>query len=69
MTIYEAAAVAGRDYITPEDVHDAYASGCSADAIRRDVLLVLGRVSGVGAEDAGLCAFVAATLDDVQEEP
>lgn len=48
----------GRDYITPEDVGDALKK-FDADKVRLDVLEVLGKQAGFGAEDKGLCAFVA----------
>lgn len=54
------AAQAGRDYITPEDVEQAMNENADdPHAIRIDVLEVLGIQTDFGAEDAGLCAFVA----------
>jgi len=48
----------GRDYITPEDVSDAL-KNVPKGRVRLDVLAVLGKQTNFGAEDAGLCAFVA----------
>lgn len=48
----------GRDYITPEDITAALRH-YSAERVRLDVLAVLGKQTHFGAEDAGLCAFVA----------
>lgn len=47
-----------RKYITPEDVSDAL-SGHPPDRVRLDVLEVLGKQTDFGAEDGGLCAFIA----------
>lgn len=47
-----------RDYITPGDVEDAL-RWFDVNQVRLDVLEVLGKHSGYGAEDVGLCAFVA----------
>lgn len=47
-----------RKYITPEDITAALKES-SADQVRRDVLAVLGNSTNYGAEDFGLCAFVA----------
>lgn len=47
-----------RDYITPEDVNDALKT-THKDRVRLDVLAVLGKQASFGAEDSGLCAFVA----------
>lgn len=47
---------AGRDYITPQDVTAAFRLH-SKTKVRLDVLEVLGGLAG--AEDRGLCAFVA----------
>ena len=49
---------AGRDYITPEDIADALKVS-PVDTVRLDVLAVLGGTTGFGAEDRGLCAYVA----------
>ena len=46
----------GRDYITPEDVSQAINEDNDVTKVRLDVLEVL---SGWGAEDSGLCAFIA----------
>jgi len=48
----------GRDYITPEDITEAFKTN-SEDKVRLDVLEVMGNTSGFGWEDATLCAFVA----------
>jgi hypothetical protein len=48
-----------RQYITPEDVTDALKRGIDKDKVRLDVLEVLGAQTEFGAEDAGLCAFIA----------
>lgn len=48
----------GRNYITPEDVNDALQDS-PADTVRLDVLAVLGKQTKFGAEDYGLCAFIA----------
>ncbi len=48
----------GRDYITPEDVGDALRT-VPLERVRRDVLAVLAHQTDFGAEDSGLCAFVA----------
>lgn len=48
----------GRDYVTPEDVGEALKTD-SVEIVRRDVLQVLGKQAGFGAEDASLCAFIA----------
>lgn len=51
-----------RDYITPEDVADTLKEANTffeVAKVREDVLEVLGKQAGFGAEDAGLCAFVA----------
>ena len=52
------AAVAGRNYITPEDVSKAF-ERYDPHMVRIDVLEVLGKKTEFGAEDASLCAFVA----------
>jgi hypothetical protein len=50
-------------YITPEDVSDALKQkGSLLDVnaiIREDLLEVLGKQTLYGAEDAGLCAYIA----------
>jgi hypothetical protein len=56
--IIEIAKTEGRDYITPEDVADALKK-FDVNKVRLDVLEVLGKQVGFGAEDCGLCAFVA----------
>lgn len=58
-SIFAIAKAKGREYITPEDVTDSFDSGYPAERVRMDVLRTLGRVSGFGAEDESLCAFVA----------
>ena len=61
---------AGRDYITPEDVQQAMdESADDSHGIRIDVLEVLGKQTDFGAEDAGLCAFVAFKGPNVKTEP
>lgn len=57
-SVTEIARAAGRSYITPEDVSDALERRPSAK-VRLDVLEVLGKQTDFGAEDAGLCAFIA----------
>ncbi|HXE63260.1 MAG TPA: hypothetical protein VN519_06940 [Bryobacteraceae bacterium] len=52
------AAMDNRDYITPEDVNIALKDN-PADIVRLHTLHVLGKQAGIGAEDPGLCAFVA----------
>ena len=47
-----------REYITPEDVSQAL-EHYSAERVRLDLLEVLGKQTPFGAEDSGLCAFVA----------
>jgi hypothetical protein len=56
--VTEIAKTDGRDYITPEDVNEALRRH-DISKVRLDVLEVLGRHAGFGAEDAGLCAYVA----------
>jgi len=58
-TVRQIARSAGRDYITPEDIHDAIESGIEKEKLQDEVLLILGGVAGFGAEDAECCAFVA----------
>lgn len=50
---------AGRDYITPEDVQQAIDDGVSPIDVASAVLAVIGNQTQFGAEDPGLCAFVA----------
>lgn len=52
----------GRLYITPEDVEEALMN-IDKDVVRIDVLAVLGKQTRFGAEDSGLCAFVAWKAD------
>ena len=47
-----------RDYIAPEDVHDAFKDN-SVDKVRKDVLEILADSSGFGVEDRSLTAWVA----------
>jgi hypothetical protein len=47
-----------RVYITPEDITEAFKSN-DETTVRLDVLEVLGDISGFGAEDRSLCAYVA----------
>lgn len=49
----------GRDYITPEDVTEAFERGYDVDKVRLDVLEIFGDNAGFGVEDRGLTAFVA----------
>lgn len=53
------AKLAGRDYVTPEDVGDAIKQGNDVTKVRLDVLEILAENAGWGAEDSGLCAFIA----------
>lgn len=48
----------GRSYITPEDVK-ACVRKFGVTKTRLDVLQVLRNITNFGAEDAGLCAFLA----------
>jgi len=48
----------GRDYITSEDIREAFET-IPVDIVRLHVLEILGNGGGVGAEDSTLCAFVA----------
>lgn len=59
MSVISRAEAAGREYITPEDVQDAIDAGEPIADIRLDVLGVIGKALGMGAEDASLCAFLA----------
>ena len=53
------AAKQGRNYITPEDVTQAFNDHQNdPHGVRIDLLEVLGSVAGFGAEDAKLCAFI-----------
>lgn len=52
----------GRSYITPGDVSAALGTSEVGD-VRLAVLDVLGNQTGFGAEDGGLCAFLAAQGD------
>lgn len=56
--VVELAKTRGRDYITPEDVSDAIRAG-NVPEVRRDVLEVIAKCAGAGAEDASLCAYIA----------
>jgi len=47
-----------RDYITPEDIGEAFKSN-PEDKVRKDVLEVLASGSGFSWEDGKLCAYVA----------
>jgi hypothetical protein len=58
--VIEIAEKEGRYYITPEDVEQAMNENSDdPHGIRIDVLEVLGKQTAFGAEDSGLCAFVA----------
>ena len=49
----------GRNYITPEDVNEAFRIHHEDyHAVRIDLLEILGGHAGIGAEDRILCAFV-----------
>lgn len=54
--VMEIARKDGRDYITPEDVTDAFKDN-EVEVVRLAVLEVLG--NKMGAEDSSCCAFVA----------
>lgn len=59
-TVTKIANDAGRDYITPEDVQQAMKEHRNdPHRVRIDVLEVLGKQTAYGAEDSGLCSFVA----------
>jgi len=59
-SITEIAKKYGRDYITPEDVREAFKkSRFSSQRVRLEVLEVLAKQTEYGAEDSSLCAFVA----------
>ena len=54
------AAAKGLNHITPEDVQAAIdAHPDDIHRVRIDLLEVLGRQTDFGAEDSGLCAFIA----------
>ena len=55
--------VAGGGVVTPEDIGDAFRAGEDVAAVRLEVLAVLGKIAGLGAEDPGCCAFVAFEAD------
>lgn len=57
-TVTRFADKADRMYITPEDVEKALLVSPPC-RVRADVLAVIGRQTGYGAEDVPLCAFVA----------
>jgi hypothetical protein len=46
------------NYITPEDVTEALKM-FPVSRVRRDLLEILGKIAKYGAEDSGLCAFIA----------
>lgn len=58
VSIMQIAKRAGRDYITPADVSEALKNS-DRDSVRLDVLAVIGKQTQFGAEDIGLCAFIA----------
>ena len=58
-SVIEIAKKHGRKYITPEDITEALENDCPETKIQLDVLQVLGNITGYGAEDKSLCAFVA----------
>lgn len=49
----------GEFYITPEGVADALDAGADPVSVAREVLAILGKQANVGAEDGGLCAYIA----------
>lgn len=49
----------GRDYVTPEDVDEAFKSGIEANIVRLEVLQIIGKQTEFGIEDSSLCAFIA----------
>ena len=55
----EKAKLAGREYITPEDVQEAVNEGVNKLALCDELLAILGKQRDLGAEDSGLCAFIA----------
>lgn len=56
--VTEVALEDGRDYITHEDVSEAIKRS-DEYTVRMNVLEVIGKQTTFGAEDAGLCAFIA----------
>ena len=48
-----------RDYITPEDIQDAIDGDAPKIEIWDELLAILGKQRGLGAEDASLCCFLA----------
>ena len=56
MRVWEVARLHGRDYVTPEDVREALATGVSKTDMWLDVLQA---IEAKAAEDVSLCAFVA----------
>lgn len=55
----ELAAEHKRDYITPEDVQEAINAGAERLFLWEELLAILGKQRSLGAEDAGLCCFIA----------
>ena len=53
------AKTAERDYITPEDVQAAIDAEVGKLELWDELLAILGKQRGLGAEDAGLCCFIA----------
>jgi hypothetical protein len=49
-----------RNTVTPEDVADAVEAGADPSVVATEVLRILGKTTGWGAEDPGLVAFMAA---------
>lgn len=49
----------GRDYVTPEDITEAFSEGYDESRVRLEVLALIGGETGFGMEDSALCAFVA----------
>jgi len=67
-TIFDIAKAEGRDYVTPEDISDSIKSGCPKETLQSDVLKLLGRQAGFGAEDSSLCAFIAWRFEEESTE-
>ena len=59
--LVEHAARDGRGYVTPEDIGEILTVAPERRVeIAMALLRIIGRIDGAGAEDASLCAFVAA---------
>lgn len=46
-----------RDYVTPEDIKDAFEIN-DVNTVRKDALKILGNTTGFGVEDSSLFAFI-----------